>query len=430
MNADVPAAPSIIPDLDTAPPIPIAPIPSYPSKHRVLIALCCGTFVASLVTIAPPPLFPQIARDLQVSVPLLGQIMTAMLLLSAALGLIFGPLSDRFGYHRLILAGLVAAAATLLTFGLAPSFLLLVLASATGAMADAAVNGPSLALAGTHFEGSAGRRAVGWTNGAAALSAIVGVPVLTVIGAVAGWRAAFVAVGLAALAIVLVAFVGLPRHHHPAGEPFRLDALLGPYRPLLREPTMRRLYAARALSSVCWYGLLTYLGAFLANVLGMQAGHIGLVYMAGGTAFFLGSVAVGGPLVRVPARMLVVAGYAIMALLMGIAFSARLGPLGTAALIAVSALAMGVGVVGLIALFLDETPSGAGTTLTLSGAVFNLGGATGGAIGGALLAFSGYDAVAIGLPLFGLAAALLGWRPARARTEGIANDGMGKGIGP
>jgi predicted MFS family arabinose efflux permease len=308
----------------------------------------------------------------------------------------------------------VAATATLLIFGLSPVFLVLVLASATGAVADAAVNGPSLALAGTHFVGASGRRAVGWASGAAALSAIVGVPVLTAIGAVAGWRMAFVAVGLAALAIVLVAFVALPRHHRLAAEPFRLDTLLAPYRPLLREPSMRRLYAARALSSVCWYGLLTYLGAFLAEVLSLNTGHIGLVYMAGGTAFFLGSLAVGGPLAWAPARSLVVAGYAAMALLMALAFSARLGPVGTVVVIAAAALAMGVGVVGMVSLFLDETPSGAGTTLTLSGSVFNLGGAGGGAIGGALLAFSGYDAVAIGLPLFGLAAALLSYRPARA----------------
>lgn len=421
MNTDVPAAPTIVPDLDTAPPILIAPVQIHPSARRVLIALCCGTFLASLITIAPPPLFPQMARDLRVGVPLLGQIMTAMLLLSALLGLLIGPLSDRSGYRRVILVGLVAAAATLLVFGLAPIFLVLVLASVTGAVADSAIHGPSLALAGTHFEGSSGRRAVGWTNGAAALSAIVGVPMLTAIGAVAGWRAAFVAVGMAALAIVLVAFVDLPRHRGPPGEPFRLDTLLAPYRPLLRDATMRRLYAARALSAVCWFGLLTYLGAFLATVLGMDTGRIGLAYMAGGLAFFLGSLAVGGPLAKAPARTLVVAGYAAMALLMGIVFSARLGPAGTVALIAAAAMAMGVGVVAMITLYLAETPTGAGTTLTLSGSVFNLGGAGGGAIGGVLLALSGYDAVAIGLPLFGLAAALLGWRPARARTEG--NDG-------
>jgi DHA1 family L-arabinose/isopropyl-beta-D-thiogalactopyranoside export protein-like MFS transporter len=240
------------------------------------------------------------------------------------------------------------------------------------------------------------------------------VPLLTLIGAVAGWRVAFVAVGLAAFAIVLVAFFGLPQHRGPVGEPFRFHVLLAPYRPLLRDPTMRRLYAARALSAVCWFGFLTYLGAFLATVLGMESGRIGLAYMAGGLAFFLGSLAVGGPLAAVPARSLVVAGYGTMAVLTGLVLSARFGAVGTVILIAAAAMAFGVGVVAMVTLYLAETPTGAGTTLTLSGSVFNLGGAGGGAIGGALLAFSGYDAVAIGLPLFGLAAALLGSRPPRS----------------
>jgi predicted MFS family arabinose efflux permease len=177
---------------------------------------------------------------------------------------------------------------------------------------------------------------------------------------------------------------------------------------------MRRLYAARAFSAVCWFGFLTYLGAFLAEALAMDPGHIGLVYMAGGLAFFLGSLAVGGPLARVSARTLVVAGYAAMALLVGVIVSARLGTVGTVVLIPAAALAMGLGVVGMATRFLAETPIGAGTTMTLSGSIFNLGAAGGGAIGGMLLALSGYDAVAIGLPIFGLAAALLSWRPARA----------------
>jgi predicted MFS family arabinose efflux permease len=373
----------------------------------VLTALCSGTFVASLLTIALPPFFPSIARDLRVDVPLLGQSMTAMLLLSALFGLLLGPLSDRSGYRRLILIGLAAAVVALLTIGLAPTFIVLMLASTTGAVATAAVPGPSLALAGTHFVGATGRRAVSWTTGAAALAAIVGVPVLAAIGAVAGWRMAFVVVGCAAVVAVAIAFLGLPYHRRSATAPLRLADVLEPYRPLFRDPTMQRLYAARALSAACWSGLLTYLGVFLTEAFAMGAELIGLVYMAGGTAYFLGSLAAGGPLARVPARTLTILGYTTMALLMGSAFSARFAAVGTVVLIAAAALAMGLGVVSMASLFLAETPTGPGTTMTLSGSVFNLGAAGGGAIGGVLLALSGYDAVAIGLPLFGLASALL-----------------------
>ena len=167
------------------------------ADRRTLIALGCGTFVAALVFVIPPLFFPQMATDLHVSVPLLGQIMSAMLALSVGLGLVIGPLADRSGYRSLILIGLVAAAVCLFVFGLTPTFLLLFLASAAGAMTDAGVLGPSLAIAGTAFTGPAARRAIGWTTAAQSGSAIVAVPLLAAIGAVSGWRTAFVVAGLA-----------------------------------------------------------------------------------------------------------------------------------------------------------------------------------------------------------------------------------------
>jgi predicted MFS family arabinose efflux permease len=68
---------------------------------------------------------------------------------------------------------------------------------------------------------------------------------------------------------------------------------------------------------------------------------------------------------------------------------------------------MGLAGVSMTTLLTTATPTGAGTTMTLNGSLFNLGAAAGSAIGGALLALSGFQALAIGLPLFSLAAALL-----------------------
>ena len=81
------------------------------------------------------------------------------------------------------------------------------------------------------------------------------------------------------------------------------------------------------------------------------------------------------------------------------------------------------------ALLTAETPSGAGTTMTLR-VLFNLGAAGGSAIGGALLALSGYEALAIGLPVFGLGAALLSWRPAPLHVDGPrgADTRNGRGL--
>jgi predicted MFS family arabinose efflux permease len=389
------------------------------ADRRTLVALGFGTFVAALVFVIPPIFFPVMADDLRVSVPLLGQIMTAMLGLSVAFGLVIGPLADRSGYRRLILAGLIGSAVCLLVFGLAPAFVLLLLASVAGAVTDAGVLGPSYAVAGTAFTGTAARRAIGWTQAAQSGSAIVGVPVLAAVGAAAGWRVAYVVAGLAALIGVVLATAWLPRDHRPASAPLRVDALLAPYRPLLRNGNMRRLYGATALGAVCWMGLLTYLGAFLAEALGLGTGQVGLAYMGAGATYCLGSLVVGGPLARIRAQSLVVLGFLAGAGLVALAFSGRVGTAGAVVAVAGATLMWGVEGVAMTTVLTAETPSGAGTTMTLSGSLFNLGAAGGGAIGGLLLASSGYEALAIGLPVFALGAALLAWWAAPVRGAGM-----------
>ena len=380
------------------------------SRDRVLPALCLGSFVATLTFVAPSPLFSDMAQDLGVSVSLLGQLVTGMLLLSAPLALVTGPLADRHGHRRLILFGLVAAAACLFTLGLARVFAVLLVASLFGALADACVPGLSLSVAGTHFSGAAARRAIGWVIGALASAGIVGVPIVAAISEAFGWRAAFIGAGALALGATGIAARWLPNDTKRPDGGFWPGSLTKVYAPLLHDRGMRRLYGASVLRAICWLGLLTYFGAYLGDELDLSVGQIGLAYMLGGSGYMLGSVLAGGPLSRVPARLLIALANLIMAVALGLSFSPFIGVAGAIALMAIAALTGAVGWVGIAALMTTETPAGSWATMTLNGALFNLGAAGGGAIGGLLLALGGYSAMALGLPLFAIAAAALVWR--------------------
>ena len=138
----------------------------------------------------------------------------------------------------------------------------------------------------------------------------------------------------------------------------------------------------------------------------LSTSEVGLVYMLAGSGYLLGSLAAGGPLARLPARPLVAVSNVTMGLLMMVAFSAILDTRLTVALLPFAGFAGAVGWVGLTALLTSETPAGAGTTMVLNGSLFNLGAAAGAGIGGVLLATGGFNALAVGLPLFGLGSAL------------------------
>lgn len=377
---------------------------------RVLVALCLASFLAALNFFATTPFYPRMARDLDTTVPLLGQVVTLMILISAGLGLAVGPLADRYGYRRPLVVGVLAVALNLLGTGLAPAYPVLLVLSVIGGLADALVFGLPLAIAGTFFTGDARRRAIGWTIGSLSSASIAGVPLLTLIGAVAGWRAALVASGLVTVGAAWFIARALPADNRRSTTPPRVTALLAVYAPLLRHPPSLRLYGMTALRAACWIGLLTYLGAFLGDALGLSTRQIGLGYTLGGGGYAVGSIVAGRPLGRMSPRTLIALTSITTGVVVGVVL--LLANVWVAApLLLVASFASAIGGVGIVTLLAAETPVGTGTAMVLNGSLLNVGSAVGAALGGALLAVGGYDALGIGLPAFAFAAAVLAWWP-------------------
>ena len=370
-----------------------------------------GTFGFVLIG----PFFPEIADDLGTTVPLLGQVSAARLLLGAALGLAAGPIADLVGHRRVMAVGLVAAGLTLVGIGAAPNYAALMLTALTGAVAAAALTGLALAVAGSGFVEASRQRVIGWIIGAQAISGVVGVPVLVAVGGLVGWRPVFVAGGVGALALTPFVVRALPDTGTSAARSAtrRLAAdrvspttIAAAYRPVLRHGSTLRLFAVTGLRSVTWGGLVTYFGAFFKEDVRLETGGITVTFFLAGGAFLVGSVAAGGRLGFLPPRLLAAGGDLTTGVLVGVHFAA---PLPGWAAIAVATAASFTGAfayVGVTSL-LAAAPGGAGTTMTLNGSLFSLGSATGGALGGALLAAGGYEAIGLGLPVFMLAAAAL-----------------------
>ncbi len=383
-----------------------AVVPVVPSR-RVLPALCLGTSVTSLIMLAPGPFLPSMSDDFGVSVALLGQVVAAMAILSAPLGLVVGPIADRIGARPLIMIGLVAATACFLDFWIAPVFPLLFVASLGGAICAATVPGLSLAIAGVRFNGRAAQRAIGWIIAANATSTVVGIPILTAIDGLAGWRSAFLAAGIATGIITLLVAAWLPADAPERPDaPLRIGAIFGAYPPLLRQAGMRQLYLCTVFRSITWAAMLTYLGAMLSERLGLSLGQIGLTYVGGGGGFFLGGLIAGGPLGRIPARPMVVVSCALSGGLSALMLMATFGTAVTIALMPIVGMVGAFPQVGLTALLASETRAGAGTTMTLNQSLNNAGAAIGAALGGLLLATGGFDGVAYGVLGFGLLSAL------------------------
>jgi len=213
---------------------------SAPASWRIQVVLCLAVFFAALNFFAPTPFYPQMAHDLQTTVPLLGQVMTLMALLSAGLGLVIGPLADRYGYRWPLVIGLVAVAGTLLGTGLAPTYAVLLGLGLLGGLGDALVYSLPYALAAVSFTGDARRRTMGWMLAAISVAPIVGVPLLTAVGGLTSWRVALVVAGLLAASVAWVVTSTLPpdgqRPPTPRSGASSAGAAVGAYRQQRASP--------------------------------------------------------------------------------------------------------------------------------------------------------------------------------------------------
>src|SRR4051794_1557776 len=149
-----------------------------------------------------------------------------MILLSAGIGLVAGPLADRYGYRWMLVIGILAISVNFAGVGLAPSYPVLLVFSVAGGVGDALVFSLPLAIVSTRFTGDAQRSAMGWVIGSLSAGPIIGGPVLTTLGDLSGWRTALIVASLATLGAAWFVAVALPIDHRQPATAFRVRDLI------------------------------------------------------------------------------------------------------------------------------------------------------------------------------------------------------------
>jgi predicted MFS family arabinose efflux permease len=372
----------------------------------VLVILCLAMFTSGMNAIGLQPFLVDIGADLDTSVPAVGQAVTVTLLMSAFSGLIAGPVADHFGHRRLMIGGALILAVSAAGTALAPNYLSFMGARLIGGTSLALLNGLSLAIAGSYFAGEARRRALSITVGAMSGTAILGVPLLSWIGDVLSWRWAFGSIGVVAILLVVPLNRYIPLTV-PARGSFQLMQILRAYRPLLQQRDVVALYVGSFLRAIFWMGILTYFGAFMIEVYGLTLQQVGLTYMFGGIGFLLGSVASGGRLGRFNHRVLFTVVTLIGGLFFGLTYIAPFGAITAVLLLTTGGFFGAIGWVLLNTMLANESKAGSGTTMSLNTAIFNLGSATGGAVGGGILVVGGYASLGYVLPIFAVIASVI-----------------------
>ncbi|MFI7666717.1 MFS transporter [Nocardia sp. NPDC049526] len=278
--------------------IALAPSPSTVARPPLIrwlavVAVMLGIFSIVTTEILPIGLLTSIGADFTISDGMAGLMMTLPGLLAAIAAPLVTVAAARID-RRLLLCGctllLVIANAVA---ALAPEFWVVLAARVLIGITIGGYWSIAAGLAGRLVPPESVHRATAVIFSSVPLGSVLGVPAGTFVGNVAGWRAAFVVLGLLS-AVVLVLLAGaLPAL--PAEQALRLTAL----RIGLRGAGIRIALLATFFVVIAQFGTYTYVTPFLEQITEVSAGTITvllLIYgVAGIAGNFLGGTLLGRP---------------------------------------------------------------------------------------------------------------------------------------
>ncbi|MEU9607308.1 Cmx/CmrA family chloramphenicol efflux MFS transporter [Streptomyces sp. NPDC048057] len=378
---------------------------------------------------------PDIAGDLGVSMASTGALTSAF-----AIGMVIGAplmatLSLRWPRRRALLAFLTVFMAVHVVGAVTDSFAVLLATRVVGALANAGFLAVGMATATSLVRPDAKGRAISVLISGVTLACIAGVPAGAVLGHVWSWRAAFWAVALVCVPVVIAILRSVPTSA-PVDEPRNADAAASARaeapsarRELreLRRPRLLVTLALAALVNAATFGTFAFLAPVMTDVAGLGEGAVPVVLALFGIGSFVGVTLSGRMADTRPMRLLVPGG---AALLVGWVLFALTASSLTVALFLVfvqGALSFAVGAT-LITLSVYEAPGAPTLGGAYATAAMNVGAALGpGVAGAAIGAGLGYRAplwssaalVASAVVLAG-AARVVGRSRAAARTTGAA----------
>ena len=395
------------------------PMQSERTNYRLSIAVGAACFLWILNFVALTPFFPFVAKDLNTSVALLGQVSGLVAFASIPVGMITGPLADRYGHRKVLLTGMSTLGVGSLITAIAPSYGVLMLMAPFGAVSQAIIRPLAVAIAGTHLAGDNRRGAVGLATIGMSVGTIAGIPMLTTIAYFGGWRVSFgFLTVLNVLATVYLAW-SIPPDAPTTGNDSRSRLGLSSYAFLVTDfPTML-LIGSSLVRSISLWGFNTYRGAFFVYRFGISTQEVGWIFTMAGMGLLLGGAVASSRFSRLPLYWLAIVGTAAIGLGGGLALVLPLGILPAIALTILTSFGLGFSLVATDTLIVNRAVGQRATATSLNRVSTNIGVAVGSSGGGLMIAVDGYPLLGTTVLGFGAAALILLWL---SRSSGRASS--------
>jgi predicted MFS family arabinose efflux permease len=390
-----------------------------PSRRRIIGGVIAALFCRILLNTARRftyPFAPVLSRGMDV--PLTA--VTSLIAINQAtglLGILFGPLADRWGYRLIMTIAMIMLTLGMLAAGCLPFYGVVLVGLFLAGLAKTVFDPAVQAFAGERIAFRRRARIIGVLEFSWAGSTLLGVPLVGLLIDRFGWRSPFFVLAAAGILGLLILRGTLSGHQNVHGSPRSRDGVWRSWQKLMHQ---RRALAAMAFGffiSAANDNLFVIYGAWLES--SFQVGVVALGLGTGliGVAELLGEVATAAWADRFGLKASVISGLTLTML------SYQLLPLASTNLtLALSALfvlfmVFEFTIVAFLSLCTELTPEMRATMMSMMLAAAGIGRMVGALMGGPIWLAGGITATAAvstllsALALAGLIWGLKGWKP-------------------
>ncbi|MFI9201802.1 MFS transporter [Streptomyces sp. NPDC053048] len=348
-----------------------SPTPSTLRPNRVLLVAVCSAFLVGLDSMITVPLVPAIAEDTGTAPRLGGLFVSAYALLFALSAPLCGAMSDRVGRRRILTTGLIAFALGNFLTGVTSEFSLLLVCRAVAGLGAAMIMPSVYAMIAETFPFERRGKVMGIVVAGLLSSTVLGVPLGSYLAYLAGWRAAFFAVGAVSVLVHLLVLAMIPVTPPPAVEQRNSSSPLALYLGMVRRavstPAVLCVLGCTLLWAFALYGMFSNIGVFYAERFDFNEAQTGLAIMGSGAGSMTGALVGGRIADRLGKRKVLVVAALVAAC--GVTAVPLIGDHLVAVLVVFITwgTAVGVGQPALNALVSELRPEMRGTALALNG---------------------------------------------------------------
>jgi len=260
-----------------------------PTEQRLTYLMAAVQFAGILSFMIVMPLGPDFTTALGIDPSLVGWVMAAYMLASAASGLLSALFIDRFDRRPAMAVAMVGLVLSSIASGLAWNLESLLAARVVAGVFGGPSSALAIAIVADNIPPERRGQAMGIVLGSLSVAAVVGVPLGLEIAHWFDWRWTFFLVAALCAGIVVGTYLLLPPQQGHLADVMadRTHAALR-----LARIARRRLsliaFALGAVAITPGFLVITNLAVFIQFNLGFPREHLGLLYMVGGAVSFFG----------------------------------------------------------------------------------------------------------------------------------------------